>query len=89
MTNRLKVLTHQEHFRGGSSVNGNTSKKSLAPSTTADAAVYVQTGTIPVEGVIHKRTLSLFGNVTRQDKSSIKQQLASRQLTVKSLNSHS
>ena len=34
------------------------------PSTTADAAVYVLTGTIPVEGVIRKRTLSLFGNVT-------------------------
>ena len=51
--------------------------------------MYVQNGTIPVEGVIHKRTLSLFGNVTRQDKSSTEQQLASRQLTVKSLNSHS
>ena len=51
--------------------------------------MYVLTGTIPVEGVIHKRTLSLFGNVTRQEKSSTEQQLALRQLTVKSLNSHS
>ena len=33
--------------------------------------------------------LSLFGNVTRQEKSSTEQQLALRQLTVKSLNSHS
>ena len=53
------------------------------PSTTADVAVYVLTGTIPV-----KWTLSMFGNCNRQDKSSTEQPLASRQLTVKSLNSH-
>ena len=36
------------------------------PTTTADCAVYILTGTIPLEGIIHKRALSLFGNVCRQ-----------------------
>ena len=46
------------------------------PNTTADSAVYILTGTIPVEGVIHKRALSLFGNVCRQEKNSTEQRLA-------------
>ena len=59
------------------------------PNTTADSAVYILTGTIPVEGVIHKRALSLFGNVCRQEKNSTEQRLATRQLTVKSSTSNS
>ena len=59
------------------------------PTTTADSAVYVLTGTIPIEGVIHKRALSLFGNVCRLGENSTERQLATRQLTVKSLSSHS
>ena len=56
-------------------------KHSLSlPTTMADCAVYSLTGTIPIEGVIHKRALSLFGNVCGQDKNSTKQQLAARQL---------
>ena len=39
--------------------------------------------------MIHKRALSLFGNVKRQDKCSTEQQLATRQLTVKCSSSHS
>ena len=40
------------------------------PITTADSAVYVLTGPIPIEGVIHKHALSLFGNVCRLGESS-------------------
>ena len=35
------------------------------PSTVADPAVYLLSGALPVEAVIHKRILSLFGNLTR------------------------
>ena len=59
------------------------------PTITTDCAVYILTGSIPLEGIIHKRALSLFGNVWRQDENSTEQQLAARQLTLKSLNSHS
>ena len=59
------------------------------PDTTADPAVYILTGTIPLEGVIHKRALSLFGNICRLDDTSIEVQLAERQLTVKDDRSHS
>ena len=31
--------------------------------TTAVPAIYILSGTIPLEGVIHKRALSLFGNI--------------------------
>ena len=53
--------------------------------TTADPAVYILTGTIPLEGVIHKRALSLFGN----EDTLIEVRLAERQLTVKDDSSHS
>ena len=59
------------------------------PITTADPAVYVLTGSIPTEGVIHKRALSLFGNVCRLGESSTERQLATRKLTIKSFSSHS
>ncbi|MEW8547953.1 MAG: reverse transcriptase family protein, partial [Candidatus Thiodiazotropha sp.] len=59
------------------------------PTTTADPAVYILTGTIPVEGVIHKRALSLFGNICRLDDTAIEKQLAKRQLTVKNFSSKS
>ena len=58
------------------------------PNTTADSAVYVLTETIPVDGVIHKIALSLFGNVCRQEKNSTEYRLATRQLTVKSSTSN-
>ena len=32
---------------------------------TADPAVYVLSGTIPVEATIHKRALAFFGNICR------------------------
>ena len=51
--------------------------------TTADPAVYILTGAIPLECVIHKRALSLFGNICRLEDTSIEVRLAEQQLTVK------
>ena len=35
------------------------------PITVADPAIYILSGVLPVEALIHKRILSLFGNITR------------------------
>ncbi len=35
------------------------------PDTVANVAVYLLLNTIPVEALLHKRVLSLFGNITR------------------------
>ncbi|MEW8546756.1 MAG: reverse transcriptase domain-containing protein, partial [Candidatus Thiodiazotropha sp.] len=53
------------------------------PNTVADPAVYILSGAIPVEGVVHKRALTLFGSLCRLDEASIEKQLARRQLAVK------
>ncbi|MEW8544949.1 MAG: hypothetical protein AB2693_15595, partial [Candidatus Thiodiazotropha sp.] len=59
------------------------------PSTTADPAVYILSGLLPAEALIHKRLLSLYGNITRLPENSIEKRLARRQLEVKSFASHS
>ena len=59
------------------------------PTTVADSAVYILSGTIPIEGVIHKRALTLFSNICRLNDSSIEKQLARRQFAVKTHNSSS
>ena len=43
---------------------------------TADTAIYILSGTIPVEGYIHKRALSLYGNICRLDQTSVEGRLA-------------
>ena len=59
------------------------------PSNTADSAVYILSGTIPLEGVIHKKMRPLFGNITGFTDNSVERRLASTQLESKSFNSHS
>ena len=59
------------------------------PITTADPAVYKLSGTLPIEAMILQRVLTFFGNITRLPESSIENQLAVRQLTVKTLDSNS
>ena len=59
------------------------------PVNTADTAVYVLSGTIPVEATIHKRALTFFGNICRLPETTIEHRLAVRQLSVKSFASHS
>lgn len=65
-------------------------KQVLSLSTkVADPAVYMLSGTLPAEAMIHKRTLSLFGNITRLSEMTIEKQLAKRQLEVKTFKSKS
>ena len=59
------------------------------PSTTADPAVYLLSGLLPAEALIHKRMLTLYGNITRLSDDSVEKRLAKRQLEVKSFKSHS
>ena len=53
------------------------------PDTAADPAVYILTGSLPIEGLIQSRALTLFGNVCRQSETSVEKQIARRQLSVK------
>ena len=50
------------------------------PVNTADTAIYILSGTMPIEGCIHKMTLSLYGNVCRLDQTSIEWQRDNYQL---------
>ena len=59
------------------------------PVTVADPAIYLLSGTLPIEAMIHNRVLTFFGNVSRLSDSSIEKRLADRQLAVKSLDSQS
>ena len=59
------------------------------PVTVADPVIYLLSGTLPIETMIHHRVLTFFGNVSRLSDSSIEKRLAERQLAVKSLDSHS
>ena len=57
------------------------------PDTVADPASYILSGAIPIEAVVHKRALSLFGSICRLDETAVEKQLARRQLAVKSIDS--
>ena len=59
------------------------------PFTTADPAVYILSGAIPVEAKIDNRALTLFGNISRLTSSSIEKRIAHRQLNVKGQMSNS
>jgi hypothetical protein len=59
------------------------------PTRTADAAVYVLSGILPVEAQIHIRTLVLFNNICNQADNSIEKNLTRRQLIAKSNESSS
>lgn len=59
------------------------------PDTVADPACYILSGAIPIEAVVHKRALSLFGNICRLGETAVEKQLARRQLAVKSIDSNS
>ena len=53
------------------------------PTSTADVAIYVISGFLPVEGQIDKKILTLLNNVARQDNTSVEKQIAIRQPTIK------
>ena len=48
------------------------------PVTVADPVVYVLSGAVPVEAVIHKKALMLFGSVCRLDEDSVEKWIACR-----------
>ena len=52
-------------------------------------AVYILSGTLPIEAMIHQRVLTFFGNISRLPESSVENQLAVRQLAVMTLDSSS
>ena len=55
----------------------------------ADPTIYILSGILPIEAEIHIKAITLFGNITRSDRSSIEWRLAERQLQVKSYSSNS
>ena len=55
----------------------------------ADPAIYIISGAFPAEAMVHKRILSLFGNITRLTENAIEYNLAKRQLEIKTFKSHS
>ena len=59
------------------------------PVTAAYPAIYLSSGTLPIEAMIHHCVLIFFGNISRLSDSSIEKRLVERQLAVKSLDSHS
>ena len=58
------------------------------PQATATCALYLLTGSTPLEALHHKSTLGLFGNILRRE-GSVERELVIRQLAVKSLDSNS
>ena len=64
-------------------------KQILSLPTTADPAVYILSGLLPVETQIHIRALGLFNNICNQAGDSVEKTLARRQLIVKSNESNS
>ena len=81
----LEVLLHRKVLQG--KLN-RTHKKFLKVipkllENVADPAVYVLPGTVPIECVIHKRALTLYGNICRLSEDAVEKQQARRQLFVK------
>jgi hypothetical protein len=59
------------------------------PTRTADSAVYILSGLLPVEAQIHIRALGLFNSICNQAEDSVEKTLARMQLIVKSNESNS
>ena len=59
------------------------------PPNTPDPAVYLLSGTLPVEAQLHIRALNFFNNICNQEEKSIEKLLARQQLRTKTINSNS
>ena len=79
-THMLKLETFQRKF---------IKEVLQLPDTTANAAVYMITGLLPVEAQIHIKALTLLHNIGQQSEQSIEKQILFRQLNVKSVKSNS
>jgi hypothetical protein len=58
------------------------------PTNTADPAVYILAGAIPIESRIHKLALGMYANIFRTTHS-IEREIAERQLGMKAINENS
>jgi hypothetical protein len=58
------------------------------PTNTADPAVYILAGVIPIESRIHKLALGMYANICRTS-NSIEREIAERQLGMKAINDNS
>ena len=56
---------------------------------TANPAIYLLTGLLPIQAQIHIRALSFLHNICSQSEDSIERQIFVRQMNVKTINSHS
>ena len=61
----------------------------LLPPNTPDPAVYLLSGTLPVEAQLHIRALSFFNNICNQEEKSIEKLSARQQLRIKTIKSNS
>jgi hypothetical protein len=61
----------------------------LLPPNTPEPAVYLLSGTLPVEAQLHIRALNFFNNICNQEEKSIEKLLARQQLRTKTINSNS
>ena len=59
------------------------------PTSTASPAVYILTGILSSEAMIHKRILALFGSICQLCEESVEKRLSRRQLSIKSYSSYS
>ena len=59
------------------------------PITKADPAVYILSGTLPIEAMIDQQALTFFVNISRLPELSVENQLAFHKLKVKTLDSNS
>jgi hypothetical protein len=64
-------------------------KQLSLPPNTPDPAVYLLSGTLPVEAQLHIRALSYFNNICNQEEKSIEKLSARQQLRIKTINSNS
>ncbi|CAC5410725.1 unnamed protein product [Mytilus coruscus] len=55
----------------------------------ADPAIYLLSGLLPLEAEIHIKIITLFGNITRAERSSLEWRIAERQLQIKTYSSNS
>ena len=59
------------------------------PVNIADPAIYILSGLLPADAIIHKKALNLFGSICRGEETSTEWQLAERQLYIKGSKSNS
>jgi hypothetical protein len=77
------LLPTQKELHSASMFYESTLRQLLSlPNTVAKPSMYILLGAIPLEGVIHRKALTMFGNIAR-DSNSIECKIAERQVLMK------